>query len=71
MRYRVKLQVEQKYIDIVLGKGMRKGDILETDGTRARLLLNLGYVSILEITKLSAEKNGDTKSPKRPTRKVH
>ncbi len=54
---KVKLLVTQNYNDLRLKRLLQKGEIIETTEERARYLLGLGYVTILEIYKFKNGKN--------------
>lgn len=56
----VKLIVTREYNDLRLKRLLKPGEILETSEERARYLLGLGYVAILEIYKLKNSENHET-----------
>ena len=54
---KVRLLVVREYNDIRLRRLLQKGEVIETTEERARYLLGLGYVTILEIYKFKNGKN--------------
>jgi len=57
---KVKLLVTQNYHDLRLKRLLEKGEVVETTEERARYLLSLGYVTILEIYKFTECKKNET-----------
>lgn len=57
---KVKLLVTQNYNDLRLKRLLQKDEVIETTEERARYLLGLGYVTILEIYKFTEGKKNET-----------
>lgn len=69
---KVKLLVTQNYHDLRLKRLLEKGEVVETTEERARYLLSLGYVTILEIYKFTeCKKNETADSAKEGEPEVH